>query len=276
MSIGARSVNNPAEAATVPLIDIRQGGGALAGSYLYEGDHLVTGWHHHDMHQIEYAVGGVVEVETADAHYLLPPHQFAWIPAGLAHRATMSADLRTVSVMFGPELIARPGDRVRILAASALIREMIVYSLRWPIDRAGGDRVADDYFRALGHVVSDALDHEAPLSLPNSSDPIVAAAMEYTREHLDEVTIDRVCRATAVSERTLRRQFSATVGMSWRAYLLRARLLRAMALLATPDRSVGEVAAAVGFADVSAFARAFGQQCGETPSAYRNRVRALP
>ena len=44
---------------------------------------LVTGWHVHDVHQIEYAIGGVVEVETAAGHYLLPPQQAAWIPAGL-------------------------------------------------------------------------------------------------------------------------------------------------------------------------------------------------
>jgi hypothetical protein len=29
------------------------------------------------VHQIEYATGGVVEVETASAHYLLPPQQAA-------------------------------------------------------------------------------------------------------------------------------------------------------------------------------------------------------
>ncbi|MFG1922501.1 AraC family transcriptional regulator [Cryptosporangium sp. NPDC048952] len=272
MSVGAWSVNNPADAA---IVDIRRGGVSSAGSYLYEGDHLNTGWHTHDMHQIEYAaVGGVVEVETVDAHYLLPPHQFAWIPAGLPHRATMNAAVRTVSVMFGAGFVASPGDRVRILAASAVIREMVMYSLRWPIERHSGDSVSDDYFRALAHVVSDALDHESPLSLPNSDDPVVAAAMAYTREHLDAVSVEQVCRAIAVSERTLRRQFAASVGMSWRTYLLRARLLRAMALLTVPGRSVGEVAVAVGFADVSAFARAFGQHCGESPSAYRARVTA--
>jgi AraC-like DNA-binding protein len=256
-------------------VDIRRGGSALAGSYLYEGDRLVTGWHSHEMHQIEYAAGGVVEVETATAHYLLPPHQFAWIPAGLTHQAVMNAGTRTVSVMFAPELVARPGDRARILGASAVIREMVLYALRWPIGRPQSDPVSDDYFRALGHVVSDALDHEAPLSLPNSADPIVAAAMAYTKEHLADVTVEEVCRAIAVSERTLRRQFSAATGMPWRTYLLQARLMRAMALLATSGRTVSGVAAEVRFGDVSAFTRAFGQHCGETPSAYRRRADAV-
>ena len=86
--------------------------------------------------------------------------------------------------------------------------------------------------------MSEALDHEAPLSLPTSENPIVAAAMAYTKEHLDSVTADDVSRAVAVSERTLRRLFQDTLGLSWRTYLLHARMLRAMALLAAPGQSV--------------------------------------
>ena len=41
------------------------------------------------------------------------------------------------------------------------------------------------FFRTLANLVAEALDHEAPLSLPTSEHPIVAAAMAYTKEHLD-------------------------------------------------------------------------------------------
>jgi AraC-like DNA-binding protein len=257
-------------------VDLRRGGEALGGGYIYEGDRLVTGWHHHDLHQIEYAVSGVVEVETAVGHYLLPPQQAAWIPAGLEHQATMNTAVRTVSVMFDPRIVPRPGDRARILAVSPLIREMMIYALRWPIARANTDEFSEGFFRTLGHLVSESLDHEEPLSLPTSSDPVVAAAMTYTRQHLDTVTAAEVSHAIGVSERTLRRQFSAVLGMSWRGYLLQARLLRAMALLAEPGPSILDVSLAVGFENVSAFARAFAQRCGETPSAYRRRVSAAP
>jgi hypothetical protein len=135
-----------------PVIELRRGGRALGGSYLYEGDALITGWHSHEVHQIEYAIGGVVEVETASAHYLLPPQQAAWIPAGLEHQATMNPDVRTVAVMFDPELVADGGDRARILAVSPLIREMMIYALRWPIDRPDGDGVSDTFFRTLANL----------------------------------------------------------------------------------------------------------------------------
>jgi len=253
------------------VIELRRGGRALGGSYLYEGDGLITGWHSHEVHQIEYALHGVVEVETDSAHYLLPPQQAAWIPAGLEHQAVMNPDVKTVAVMFDPVLVAAPGDRARILAVSPLIREMMIYALRWQIDRAVGDAESDSFFHTLANLVSEALDHEAPLSLPTTEHPIVAAAMAFTKAHLDSVSADDVSRAVSVSERTLRRLFQDTLGLSWRTYLLHARMLRAMALLAAPGQSVQETASVVGFDSLSSFTRAFTQFCGETPSSYRKR-----
>jgi AraC-like DNA-binding protein len=251
---------------------LRRGGHALAGSYLYEGDGLITGWHSHEVHQIEYAMHGVVEVETDSAHYLLPPQQAAWIPVGLEHQAVMNPDVKTVAVMFDPDLITDHAGRARIIAVSPLIREMMIYALRWPIDRARGDDMSDGFFRTLAGLVAEALDHEAPLSLPTSDHPIVAAALAYTKEHLDSVTADEVSRAVSVSERTLRRLFHESLGLSWRTYLLHARMMRAMALLAAPGQSVQATSSVVGFQNLSSFTRCFAQFCGETPSAYRKRV----
>ncbi len=152
----------------------------------------------------------------------------------------------------------------------------MIYALRWPIDRPEGDETSDAFFRTLANLVSEALDHEAPLSLPSSEHPIVAAAMAYTKEHLDKVTAEDVSRAVSVSERTLRRLFQESIEISWRTYVLHARMLRAMALLAAPGQSVQETASAVGFDNLSSFTRAFTQFCGETPpTSYRKRVGPL-
>ena len=60
--------------------------------------------------------------------------------------------------------------------------------------------------------------------------------------------------------------------MTWRQYLLQSRLLRAMALLAEPGRTVIDVATEIGFDSVSAFTRAFVRLTSETPTAYRRRA----
>ncbi|HUB41084.1 MAG TPA: helix-turn-helix transcriptional regulator [Streptosporangiaceae bacterium] len=277
MTVPADSAKDQVRTATTGLVDLRQDSRWAGGSHMYDGgEQLVTGWHFHDVHEIEYACRGLVEVKTEAGHYLLPPHQAAWIPAGLHHQTTLDAGVQTLAVLFEPRLVPMAGDRVRIIAVSPLLREMMLYSARWPISRTESGVEAESFFQTLGYVVAQALDDEKPLHLPVSNDPVVTAAADYTRTHLDRVTVSEVTRAVGVSERTLRRMFSTHLAMSWRSYLLRARVLRSMALLAEPDRSVLGVSIAVGFDDVGAFARSFARHCGETPSAYRRRISGSP
>jgi AraC-like DNA-binding protein len=277
MTVPADSARDQVQAATTGRVDLRGSNRWAGGSAMYDGgERLVTGWHFHDVHEIEYACRGMVEVSTPAGHYLLPPHQAAWIPAGLRHRTTLNAGAQTLAVLLEPRLVPAAGDRVRIIAVSALLREMMLYSVRWPISRTESEAAAGSFFPALGHVVAEALDDERPLHLPVSPDPLVTAAADYTRAHLGDVTLSDVIRAVGVSERTLRRLFSTHLGMSWRSYLLRARVLRSMALLTQPDSSVLEVSIAVGFDDAGAFARSFAGHCGETPSAYRRRISSAP
>jgi AraC-like DNA-binding protein len=277
MTVPADSAKDQVQTATSGLVDLRDNSRWAGGSLRYDGgEQLVTGWHFHDVHEIEYACRGMVEVETEAGHYLLPPHQAAWIPAALRHKTTLNAGAQTLAVLFERDLVPMGKDRVQIIAVSALLREMMLYSARWPISRTESGVEADSFFQALGYVVADALDDEMPLNLPVAADPVVTAATDYTRAHLDRVTVSDVTRAVGVSERTLRRIFHAHLGMSWRSYLLRARVLRSMAMLAQPDRTVLEVSIAVGFDDAGAFARSFARHCGETPSAYKRRISGAP
>jgi AraC-like DNA-binding protein len=237
------------------------------------GEEVVTGWHSHDLHQLEYAIEGVVEVEAATARYLLPPQQAVWIPAGVAHNSTLTR-VRAVSAFFAPAMGLPAGDRIRILAVPPVIREMMRYARRWPIGRTTSDPMADAFFETMAGLVAEWLDFESPLCLPASQDPLIRAVMDYTREHLADVTVQGLCAAVGTSERTLRRAFPGATGMSWRQYLLESRLLKAMALLADDHQNVITISLAVGFQSVSAFTRAFGRYTGETPTAYRRRIRA--
>ena len=271
MAVSAHSVNVLSLSDRTGLVDMRSGGRPPAGSFIYDGDELITTWHEHDLHQVEYAFHGSVEVETATAHYLLPPQEAAWIPSGVDHRSTIRTTVRTISVFFEPHLVPAPGERVRILAVPPVLREMMVYAGRWPIGRSLSDAVADAYFIALGRLVSEALESEEPLFLPTSTDPVVAAALTWTRENLATAGMGEVARHVGLSERSLRRRFETELRMSWRNYVMQARLLRAMALLAEPGPSILRVASAVGFESLSSFNRAFRLRTGVTPSTYRKQ-----
>jgi AraC-like DNA-binding protein/mannose-6-phosphate isomerase-like protein (cupin superfamily) len=251
VAVSARAAKKVTVPASIGRRDVRGGSSAWAGTYPFEvGEEAFTGWHSHDLHQLEYAFEGVAQVETATARYLLPPQQAVWIPAGVEHCTTLTR-VRTVSAFFEPAPGTGVREQVRILSASPLIREMLLYARRWPIGRLSADPTADIFFRALLHLIGEALDQEPPLRLPVSQDPLVAAVMRFTTDNLGWVTLSDACVATGTSERSLRRAFAAATGMSWREYLLQSRLLRAMALLSQPEPTVLAIATSVGFASMS-------------------------
>src|SRR3954464_5959816 len=96
------------------FVDLRTCADVRAGAWPYEGPDVVTGWHHHPYHQVEYALTGVAEVETPTGRFLLPPQQAIWIPAGLRHNTTLRG-VRSVSVFFDPEMM--PTDRAAATSA---------------------------------------------------------------------------------------------------------------------------------------------------------------
>src|SRR4029077_4344654 len=71
------------------------------------------------------------------------------------------------------------------------------------------------------------------------------------------------------------RQFEAVFGLTPHQFRIQARLDAARQLLAAGRHSVTDVCMAVGFSSLGSFSALFTQRIGETPSAYRRRVRAL-
>lgn len=272
MAVSARPVKDQPVSATYGLVAMREARHVIAGTFVHHGDALTTGWHSHDLDQLEYAIDGLFEVETAVGRHLLPSQQAAWIPAGVEHQSILHTSVRTISVFFEPRLVDDAQGRVRVLGVSSLVREMMLYATRWPIGRQDRDVVADRYFKAMADVVHEALVDERPLVLPTSTNPTLVAAAAHVREHLDSITVPDLARAVGVSERTLRRLFRSELTLTCRDYLLQARLLQAMVLLAQPRQTVLGAAIAVGFSNASAFARVFAERCGETPSEYRRRM----
>jgi AraC-like DNA-binding protein len=228
-------------------------------------------WHAHDYHQLLYAIAGATQLETTDARFLLPPLRAAWIPAGVRHR-TLVSDVDGASLYFAPASVPAAGDRVRILVATPVMREMILHALRWPRDVSEADPVAQSFFATLALMCGEWLESELPLRLPRADHPAIARAMDYAAADPGAATQAGAVAAAGLSERTFRRLFARQAGMTWQAWLGQARMMAAMGRLADGAR-VTDVAADVGFASLSAFAKAFVQLTGETPTDYRRRAR---
>ncbi len=227
-------------------------------------------WHDHPYHQLLYAVAGTVQIETAGARHLLPTGRAAWIPAGQRHR-TLVHQVDTASLYFAPEAVADGAGRVRIIVASPVMREMILHALRWPQDVAEHDVVARSFFQTLALLCGEWLESELPLSLPGAEHPGLVRAMDLAAADPAGIDLAGAVKVAAMSERSFRRAFLRETGMGWQAWLTQLRILRAMGMLADGAR-VTDVAAEVGYASLSAFAKAFAQLAGEAPAAYRAQM----
>lgn len=227
-------------------------------------------WHFHDMHQLLFAFEGAIEVESDRGRHLIPRQLAAWIPAGVAHRASVHG-ARQGSVLFTADMVADPQKRVRTVIVSGLMREMMREARRWPLHEPETP-VRQAFFQAMAGLCGEWIAREADLFLPTGADPRVRRALDYTSRQA-EAKLTEVCAHAGISERSLRRRLKAETGMTWEAHRQRRRLLQAVSLLSESDAPVTEIAASCGFESPSAFAKAFRHAMGEAPRAYRNRVR---
>jgi len=82
--------------------------------------------------------------------------------------------------------------------------------------------------------------------------------------------LEEVADALHRSVRTLKRQLGVE-GVSFSALRDRELCCRAVDLLRSPDRSLAEIAAQIGYSNVTSFERAFHRWTGMTPAEYRRR-----
>ena len=111
-----------------------------------------------------------------------------------------------------------------------------------------------------------------PHSAPAQAGSDMDRATRYLRQHSSKpLAIAGVCRALAISERTLTRRFKASLGMSPLSYLQSQRIARARQLLESSKLSLERIVEQCGYEDVSSFRKLFARQVGMTPREYRLR-----
>src|SRR5262252_9073500 len=95
--------------------------------------------------------------------------------------------------------------------------------------------------------------------------------LDHIDRHLDDdLDLDALSSVAAYSKYHFHRQFTATFGLSVHRYIQLARLKRASYRLAYRDaQSVTDIAMDAGYDAPDAFARAFRQRFGQSPSSFR-------
>jgi AraC-like DNA-binding protein len=226
-------------------------------------------WHAHAYHQLAYASAGAMWIETSEGRHVLPSGRAAWIPARLRHR-TLTGLVDGTSIYFRPNTVSGSDHRIRILVAPPLMREMILYAGRWPLGVNARDKIAMNFFSTFALLCEGWLKEETNLFLPRADHPAIARAMDDALDNPARANQARAAKAAHMSERSFRRLFAIETGTTWQAWVTQLRLLHAVDGL-TLGRRVTDVADACGYTSLSAFAKAFRQLMGETPSDFRAR-----
>ncbi len=105
---------------------------------------------------------------------------------------------------------------------------------------------------------------------PGFHDTALERAIAFIDDQLHtKIMLDQVAREAGMSKFHFCRYFKVITGLTFREFLARRRIARAIDLLRDSRRSVTEVYLEVGFKDMSHFGRVFRKVTGQPPSRYR-------
>ena len=111
-----------------------------------------------------------------------------------------------------------------------------------------------------------------PQTLPADGCAAVSTALNYISVHYrQETTIPELASLCHLSESHFRTLFKTATGLSPSRYLALIRMKMAKTLLKTTSLSITDVCDSVGYGSLSAFNRAFREQFGLSPAAYRKK-----
>lgn len=217
--------------------------------------------HTHRRAQVLYGMSGVMEVETDDGAWAIPPYSGVWIPAGKSHRVRMQG-VSTRSLYIEPTSAPRPTEHCEALVVTPLLHQLLLASVGIPAcyDEDGRDGAL---VQLLLHEVR--LAQTMPLFAPIPRDQELAKLCKaFLKSPSIRSTAQTWAQQLHKSLRSFTRFFSQQTGMSFGAWRQQACLLSALPKLSA-GHSVTQVALELGYESPSAFSTMFRKRIGRTP-----------
>jgi len=224
--------------------------------------------HQHQTGQLVYALNGIMLVETQWSRWTIPPQRALWIPPQQPHSIRMLSHTELRTVYFEPTLLAlckrfERQTSVHAIVVSPLIRELVLGLFPDRADMEMQGLMA----RLLLHVLHEVAPLPTDLPMPTDAG-LHTAVSRLLATPSTQLSLADVADMAAMSERTFTRRFTADVGMSFRVWRQRARIIASLDLLAA-QQSIKFVARAMGFSSTAAYATAFRNLLDRTPTEFR-------
>jgi transcriptional regulator GlxA family with amidase domain len=107
-------------------------------------------------------------------------------------------------------------------------------------------------------------------------DAVIGRCQEWIAQNYHEpAPVASMVRLSGLAERSFKRRFEQSTGMSPLEYVHTLRLEEAKHMLETGDDPIESVAGQVGYEDAGFFSRLFRRKVNMTPATYRKRFRSL-
>ncbi len=221
--------------------------------------------HHHSRSQLLHALAGVVLIRTRFGSWMVPPDHAMWLPAGVDHSVHMLGNVSMRSIYVEPSAIGGLPDKLRVVAITDLMRNLIIEAAKL---QPGSETTGRDAWLMglLLHEIPTL--PERPLALPFPSDPrLLALCRTFMEEPSAPATIDAWAEKAGMSRRTFTRTFHRETGLSLSVWRQQALLFAALPRLADSE-PVTRVALDLGYDSVPAFTTMFKRMLGTSPRSY--------
>lgn len=245
--------------------------------------------------------GDVIIIPHGDAHTVSNGSPTTLIDSGASLGKFLAGDLRTMRIggggattrfvcgYFGCE---RHAERLFLAGLPQVIRinvrgdatgEWLENCIRYLVDEADGTRpgqsvllskMAEALFVQTLRRYMESLPPEQSGWLAGARDPIVGGALALLhRDPSHAWSVEELASRLGTSRTVLAERFDRFLGEPVLTYLARWRLQLAARMLQTSGKSIGQIAADVGYTSQAAFNRAFRRQYQLPPVQYRRQVR---
>ncbi|MBD2869191.1 AraC family transcriptional regulator [Paenibacillus arenilitoris] len=191
------------------------------------------------------------------------PTRHLFLHFGFERNATVMPDLDILKPG-GPSVVPGGGE-----LPLSMLKQILFVSHAAPdrVDSWGGALLL-----ALLHEVNGLTEGGPPALRQSRIPPQLAKALDHIEKHLDEpLSVERLAQASGWTHEHFSRSFVKHLGRTPREAIIHKRIERACQMLLHEERSVKEVAYAVGFADENYFSRVFKSVKGMTATEYRTK-----
>jgi AraC-like DNA-binding protein len=250
--------------------------------------------HSHDFYEILYcrSAGGVEYLVDAE-RYRLKKGDVVLIPPGVSHRPLFPEempepyvrDVLWVSREFVdqlmhifPDLFQAPQQYVALLQMEEDAREPVAWLFEQGI-REDQHNLPERELALMSYVMQlvvqlrrSQIKNEA-MQIKAEKTGRLHQVLQFIENNLDKkITLEEVARRFFVSESTITQMFRRRLGVSFYRCVIQRRLIAAKTLIGQ-GVALECVSEQVGFADYSAFYRAFKKEYGISPTQYRKLLR---